>query len=217
MYSSTPSACLITELLRLHDVKEVVISPGSRNAPLTIGFSENVAFNCHSIVDERSAAFYALGLAQAKNESVVLVCTSGSALLNYFPAVAEAFYSDIPLLVLSADRPEHLLEIGDGQTILQAGVYGKMVAHSTKLLLDNPENQSIINETNQSRIEEALFQLKFTHRPVHINIPFEEPLYNKTENPLFEILPVDFSSKGLRVESQKINIPQIDSPLKVMC
>jgi 2-succinyl-5-enolpyruvyl-6-hydroxy-3-cyclohexene-1-carboxylate synthase len=217
MYSSIPSAFLITELLRLHDVKEVVISPGSRSAPLTIGFSENVAFNCHSIVDERSAAFYALGLAQAKNESVVLVCTSGSALLNYFPAVAEAFYSDIPLLVLSADRPEHLLEIGDGQTILQAGVYGKMVAHSTKLLLDNPENQSIINETNQSRIEEALFQLKFTHRPVHINIPFEEPLYNKTENPLFEILPVDFPSKGLQVKSQKINIPQIDSPLKVMC
>ena len=136
MYSSIPSAFLIVELLRLYGVKEVVISPGSRNAPLTIGFSENKAFNCHSIVDERSAAFYGLGLAMAKNEPVVLVCTSGSALLNYFPTIAEAFYSDVPLLVLSADRPEYLLEIGEGQTILQEGVYGRMIAHSTNLLLE---------------------------------------------------------------------------------
>lgn len=217
MYSSIPSAFLITELLRLHGVKEVVISPGSRNAPLTIGFSENKAFNCHSIVDERSAAFYGLGLAMAKNEPVVLVCTSGSALLNYFPAIAEAFYSDVPLLVLSADRPEYLLEIGDGQTILQEDVYGRMIAHSTSLLLDDSSNQDSINSINKSRIEESIVQLKTTQRPVHINIPFDEPLYNKTEEPLFFV-----ETERLKIEDQvedslSIEFVPTNRPLKVMC
>ena len=217
MYSSIPSAFLIIELLRLHGVKEVVISPGSRNAPLTIGFSENKAFNCHSIVDERSAAFYGLGLAMAKNEPVVLVCTSGSALLNYFPAIAEAFYSNVPLLVLSADRPEYLLEIGDGQTILQEGVYGRMIAHSTSLLLDDSSSQDSINSINKSRIEESLVQLITTQRPVHINIPFDEPLYRKTEEPLFSV-----EAERLKIEDQvedslSIEFAPTNRPLKVMC
>ena len=217
MYSSIPSAFLIVELLRLHGVKEIVISPGSRNAPLTIGFSENKAFNCHSIVDERSAAFYGLGLAMAKNEPVVLVCTSGSALLNYFPAVAEAYYSDVPLLVISADRPEYLLEIGDGQTILQEGVYGRMIAHSTRLLLDDSSNQDSINSINKSRIEESLVQLKNTQRPVHINIPFDEPLYNKTEEPLFFVEAERLKSKDQVEDSLSIELVSTNRPLKVMC
>lgn len=217
MYSSVPSAFLIVELLRLHGVKEVVISPGSRNAPLTIGFTENKAFNCHSIVDERSAAFYGLGLAMAKNEPVVLVCTSGSALLNYFPAIAEAYYSDVPLLILSADRPEYLLEIGDGQTILQEGVYGRMIAHSTSLLLDDSSNQDSINSINKSRIEESLVQLKSTQRPVHINIPFDEPLYNKTEEPLFSV-----EAERLKIENPvedplSVEFVPTNRPLKIMC
>jgi len=217
MYSSIPSAFLIVELLRLHGVKEIVISPGSRNAPLTIGFSENKAFNCHSIVDERSAAFYGLGLAMAKNEPVVLVCTSGSALLNYFPAVAEAYYSDVPLLVISADRPEYLLEIGDGQTILQEGVYGRMIAHSTSLLLDDSSNQDSINSINKPRIEESLVQLKNTQRPVHINIPFDEPLYNKTEEPLFFVEAERLKSKDQVEDSLSIELVSTNRPLKVMC
>ena len=217
MYSSIPSAFLIVELLRLHGVKEVVISPGSRNAPLTIGFSENKAFSCHSIVDERSAAFYALGLAMAKNEPVVLVCTSGSALLNYFPAIAEAFYSELPLLVLSADRPEYLLEIGDGQTILQEGVYGKMIAHSTSLLLDDSSNQDSINSINQSRIEESLVQLNTTQCPVHINIPFDEPLYNKTEERLFSVETERLKIEDPIDDSLSLEFVPTNRPLKVMC
>jgi 2-succinyl-5-enolpyruvyl-6-hydroxy-3-cyclohexene-1-carboxylate synthase len=217
MYSSIPSAFLTTELLRLHDVKEVVISPGSRNAPLTIGFTENKAFNCHSIVDERSAAFYGLGLAKAKNEPVALVCTSGSALLNYFPAIAEAFYSDVPLLVLSADRPEYLLEIGDGQTILQEGVYGRMIAHSTSLLLDDSSNQDSINSINKSRIEASLIQLKSKQRPVHINIPFDEPLYNKTVEPLFSVDAERFEIEDHVEDSLFIEAVPTNRPLKVMC
>lgn len=217
MYSSIPSAFLIVELLRLHGVKEVVISPGSRNAPLTIGFSENKAFNCHSIVDERSAAFYGLGLAMAKKEPVVLVCTSGSALLNYFPAIAEAYYSDVPLLVLSADRPEHLLEIGDGQTILQEGVYGRMIAHSTNLLLDDSSNQDSINSINKSRIEESLVQLKSTQRPVHINIPFDEPLYHKTEEPLFSVEKERLKLEDPIEDPLSVEFVPTNRPLKVMC
>ena len=217
MYSSIPSAFLIVELLRLHGVKEVVISPGSRNAPLTIGFSENKAFNCHSIVDERSAGFYGLGLAMAKNEPVVLVCTSGSALLNYFPAIAEAYYSNVPLLVLSADRPEHLLEIGDGQTILQEGVYGRLIAHSTSLLLDDSSNQDSINSINKSRIEESLVQLITTQRPVHINIPFDEPLYHKTEEPLFSVEKEPLKIEDPIEDSLSTELISTNRPLKVMC
>ena len=105
------------------EIEDVVISPGSRNAPLTIGFTGHPAIKTYSIVDERTAAFVGLGMAQQKRKPVVLVCTSGSALLNYYPAIAEAFYSDIPLVVISADRPEHLIDIGDGQTIRQAAVF----------------------------------------------------------------------------------------------
>ncbi|NNM24005.1 MAG: 2-succinyl-5-enolpyruvyl-6-hydroxy-3-cyclohexene-1-carboxylate synthase, partial [Flavobacteriaceae bacterium] len=106
----------VTQLCLSKGIDRIVISPGSRNAPLTIGFTEHPSFRDFSIVDERCAAFFALGMAQQLHKPVVLVCTSGSALLNYYPAIAEAFYSDIPLVVLSADRPEHLIDVGDGQT-----------------------------------------------------------------------------------------------------
>ena len=92
-----------------HQLEHVVISPGSRNAPLTIGFYNHPNIKTYSIVDERCAAFFAVGLAQQLQKPVAVVCTSGSALLNYYPAVSEAFYSDIPLVVISADRPKHLI------------------------------------------------------------------------------------------------------------
>jgi len=117
----------VVQLCKARAVKHIVISPGSRNAPLTIGFTNQSFFKCYSIVDERSAAFFALGIAQQTAESVAVVCTSGSALLNYYPAVAEAFYSGLPLIVISADRPEHLINIGDGQTIIQPHAFGKHI------------------------------------------------------------------------------------------
>ena len=107
-----PSSLLAQTILqacKAYGIKDVVISPGSRNAPLTLGFTNDPYFNTMSIVAERCAAFFGLGIAQQTKKPVALVCTSGSALLNYYPAVAEAFYSRIPLLVLSAYRPPHLV------------------------------------------------------------------------------------------------------------
>ena len=130
-YPKIPLAQTLIELCKARQIQSIVISPGSRNAPLAIGFTNDDFFKCYSIVDERCAAFFALGIAQQKQTPVALVCTSGSALLNYYPAVAEAFYSDIPLVVLSADRPKHLIDIGDGQTINQKNVFENHILYST--------------------------------------------------------------------------------------
>src|SRR5690606_17667559 len=129
-------------------INHIVISPGSRNAPLTIGFAENPYFKCFSIVDERCAAFFALGVAQQLKSPVAVICTSGSALLNYYPAVAEAFYSDIPLLIVSADRPAKFIDIGDGQTIRQQGVFENHILYSANCI-EGAEFQ-VHNETEMN-------------------------------------------------------------------
>ena len=123
----------IIDLCFKKNIKNIVISPGSRNAPLVLGFNNNSFFKTYSVVDERVAAFFALGIAQQINEPVVLVCTSGSALLNYYPAISEAYFSNIPLVVLSADRPKEFLNIGDGQTINQKNVFEKNIEYSVDL------------------------------------------------------------------------------------
>ena len=157
--------CLVNE------IDHIVISPGSRNAPLIIGFTERPEFKCFSLVDERCAAFFALGLAQQLKKPVALVCTSGSALLNYYPAIAEAFYSDIPLVILSADRPSNLLEIGDGQTIRQENVFANHILFSGNCVEDanSQANETIINQALKIALQQK--------GPVHINLPFSEPLY----------------------------------------
>lgn len=170
MYPKIPLAQSIIEICQQKGVQHIVISPGSRNAPLTIGFTNNPFFKCYSIADERCAAFFALGIAQQLKQPVVVVCTSGSALLNYYPAVAEAFYSQIPLVVISADRPQSKIDIGDGQTIRQENVFANHSLYNANLL----ENVSTENDNN---IQMAL-QVAVAHKgPVHINAPFEEPLY----------------------------------------
>lgn len=170
IYPKIPLAQSIIEICKAKGLHHIVISPGSRNAPLTIGFTNNPAFTCYSIADERCAAFFALGLAQQLQEPVAVVCTSGSALLNYYPAFAEAFYSQIPLVVISADRPHDKIDIGDGQTIRQENVYANHSLYNANLL----ENAS---EENDLKIQEALFLAVAKKGPVHINVPFEEPLY----------------------------------------
>ncbi len=123
IYPKIPLAQSIIQICQAKGILDIVISPGSRNAPLTIGFASNPNFKCYSIADERCAAFFALGIAQQIKRPVAVVCTSGSALLNYYPAFAEAFYSQIPLIVISADRPQSKIDIGDGQTIRQENVF----------------------------------------------------------------------------------------------
>jgi len=169
-----PLAQTIIQLCKSKNIKHIVISPGSRNAPLTIGFTNHSFFKCYSIVDERSAAFFALGIAQQLREPVVLVCTSGSALLNYYPAIAEAFYSDIPLVILSADRPKHLIGIGDGQTINQNNVFANHILYSANLTQESPEQ-------DETEINLALNTSISQKGPVHLNVSFEEPLYETVD------------------------------------
>ncbi|MCC9074337.1 2-succinyl-5-enolpyruvyl-6-hydroxy-3-cyclohexene-1-carboxylic-acid synthase [Flavobacterium sp. F-65] len=170
IYPKIPLAQSIIQICLEKGITNIIISPGSRNAPLTIGFVSNPAFQCYSIADERCAAFFALGIAQQTQEPTALVCTSGSALLNYYPAFAEAFYSQIPLIVISADRPQSKIDIGDGQTIRQENVY---INHS----LYNANLHEDVSLENDKKINEAIDTARAQKGPVHINAPFEEPLY----------------------------------------
>lgn len=182
----------ITQLCLAKEIDHIVISPGSRNAPLTIGFTENPNFRNFSVVDERCAAFFALGIAQQLQKPVALVCTSGSALLNYYPAVAEAFYSDIPLVVISADRPAHLIDVGDGQTIRQEHVYANHILYSAHCR-EGDEHTNF----NEGEINKALNTAIAQHGPVHINVPFAEPLYETVTEPAVfpKNIPPVFSSE----------------------
>lgn len=183
LYSAIPLAQTIVESCAQLGVEHVVISPGSRNAPLTIGFSNHPKVKTYSIVDERCAGFFALGIAQQLRKPVAVVCTSGSALLNYYPAVSEAFYSDIPLVVISADRPSHLIDIGDGQTIRQDKAIDKHVLYSACLKEDNRiGDNSEIQSFNEQELSKAFAISLDQQGPVHINAPFDEPLYGKSES-----------------------------------
>lgn len=192
-YSKIPVARSVVALCVAKDIKHVVISPGSRNAPLTIGFTHHDEITPYSIVDERCAAFFALGMAQQLKKPVALVCTSGSALLNYYPAIAEAFYSDIPLVVISADRPIERIDIGDGQTIRQKNVFENHILYSanlySELVLENEaidpklqQKQFEAQKHNEREVNLALNKAIEEKGPVHINVPFYEPLYDTIEN-----------------------------------
>jgi 2-succinyl-5-enolpyruvyl-6-hydroxy-3-cyclohexene-1-carboxylate synthase len=200
MYPEILHAQQVILLFQERGIKNIVISPGSRNAPLTIGFSENDFFNCYSIVDERCAAHVALGIAQQLQEPVAVLCTSGSALLNYYPAVAEAFYSEIPLIVLSADRPPHKIDIGDGQTIRQQHVYANHILYDTQLEIIKSIDDKEGIATNERLINKAINTSISQNGPVHINIPFEEPLYNRVEAPSLQVKIIDL----LKEESSAI-------------
>jgi len=191
-YSNIPTAQLLVLACKTVGIKDIVISPGSRNAPLTLSFTGDAFFDCYSIVDERCAAFFGLGIAQQKNNPVALVCTSGSALLNYYPAIAEAYYSNVPLVVISADRPPYKIDVGDGQTIRQDNVFHRHIGHSCTLKMDvnhaqerlsfyEPEylnqSQQSIEDMNSKMISTSFGLALEKKLPVHINIPFEEPLY----------------------------------------
>lgn len=178
-YPEIPLAQSILEIFKAKGIEHIIISPGSRNAPLTIGFTTDPFFTCYSIVDERCAAFFAMGIAQQLQSPTALLCTSGSALLNYYPAVAEAFYSQIPLIVLSADRPTSKIDIGDGQTIRQRNVFANHSLFNANLLDE-------ASEANDLLVQQAIHIAKVQQGPVHINIPFEEPLYNTVTAPTYK-------------------------------
>ncbi|HZW78739.1 MAG TPA: 2-succinyl-5-enolpyruvyl-6-hydroxy-3-cyclohexene-1-carboxylic-acid synthase, partial [Flavobacteriaceae bacterium] len=198
-FSDKPLSQTLVALCREKGIEHIVISPGSRNAPLTLGFANDSYFKCFSIVDERAAAFFALGIAQQLQKPVAVVCTSGSALLNYYPAVAEAFYSDIPLLVFSADRPAEFIDIGDGQTIRQENIYEKHILYSA-----NCQEGASYQLENEKEINIALNTAIELHGPVHINLPFSEPLYQTVDTPTIfpqNVPPRPFENEAVDLES----------------
>mgnify|MGYP001173588854 FL=1 len=177
MTSASFRVQVVVDLLKKHQVKNIVFSPGSRNAPLVIGFNSDHYFKTKVLVDERSAAFFALGMAQQLEEPVVICSTSGSAVLNYSPAIVEAFYQKIPLIVITADRPPEWVDHGEGQSMRQYKVYENFIAESYNLpMLDHPD---ALWQTGVMT-NEAFHISKLLSKPVHLNFPFREPLY-KTE------------------------------------
>ncbi|MEC4053911.1 2-succinyl-5-enolpyruvyl-6-hydroxy-3-cyclohexene-1-carboxylic-acid synthase [Myroides odoratimimus] len=202
-YPQIELAQSIIEICKAKNIQHIIISPGSRNAPLTIGFASDPFFTCYSLADERCAAFFGMGIAQQTAFPIALVCTSGSALLNYYPAVAEAFYSQIPMVIISADRPTSKIDIGDGQTIRQRNVYENHIVYNANLTEEaNKENDILINNAINTAIAQK--------GPVHINAPFEEPLYNTVEELTvtptiinLETLPLQFKEFDQYIDSYK--------------
>jgi 2-succinyl-5-enolpyruvyl-6-hydroxy-3-cyclohexene-1-carboxylate synthase len=173
------AAAELARLCAAKGVRHAVISPGSRNAPLVIAFSKHPEIQCLQVIDERSAGFFALGLAQQSYQPVALICTSGSAVLNYGPAIAEAFYQRIPLLVISADRPEEWIDQGEGQTIRQRNLLAPHLKESVQL----PRHFDELSRWDCGRLINKAIDATLlpVPGPVQVNVPFNEPLYGTTE------------------------------------
>ena len=170
----------IAEICARKGVEQVVLSPGSRCAPLTIAFARHPQLTVRTVSDERAAAFIALGMAQATGKPTVLVCTSGTAALNYAPAVAEAFFQQVPLLVLTADRPPEWIDQLDGQTIRQQEVYGRHIKQSYSFPVDLSHPDAVWH--SERMVSEALNEaVALPAGPVHINVPLREPFYPAPE------------------------------------
>ncbi len=177
MLSNKPGIRNLVEICAKKGIEHIVISPGSRNAPLIISFNEHGAFQCLSIPDERVAGFFALGIAQQIRKPAIISCTSGTAALNFAPAIAEAFYQKIPLLILTADRPIEWIHQGEGQAIQQREIFSNYVKRSYELPQEAKSKDDLWS--NDRIICEAIDQTTTgSAGPVHLNIPFREPLYD---------------------------------------
>lgn len=176
MYSDKKNILQLVALLKAHEIRHVVLCPGSRNTPIIHTLANHPFFTCYSVTDERSAGFFALGLALSNGRPAAVCCTSGTALLNLHPAVAEAFYQQVPLVVISADRPAAWIGQMDGQTLPQLNVFGSLVKSS----VDLPEIHTSEEEWYCNRlVNEALLELNHHGKgPVHINVPISEPLFS---------------------------------------
>lgn len=181
MFKGEKNTGYIAATCAAQGIRHVITCPGSRSAPLTLAFVRNGNFECLSIVDERSAAFIALGIAQQTGNTVALICTSGSAALNFAPAISEAYYQGIPLLIFTADRPQEWIDQHDGQAIRQQNLYQNFIGKSYHLQGEIFQQEDIW--FTQRTVNEALFFARKNQLPVHVNVAFREPLY---ENPTVE-------------------------------
>jgi 2-succinyl-5-enolpyruvyl-6-hydroxy-3-cyclohexene-1-carboxylate synthase len=204
MTSDKKGAALLAGIFAQKGLTHIVISPGSRNAPLVIAFASHPAITSLSMIDERSAAYFALGMAQQTGKTVAVACTSGTAALNFAPAIAEAYYQRIPLLVLTADRPPEWIDQADGQTIRQRNLYANYVKKSFEV--PREIGSPTLARYTQRIISEAINLSCYPEGgPVHINIPFDEPLYDLADErtgpaPVIDMLQPEYrmAEKDLR-------------------
>ena len=186
MYSDKENVNILTALLADHGICHAVVCPGSRNAPIVHNLNEHPHITCYAVTDERSAGFYALGMSLSLRQPVAVCVTSGTALLNLAPAVAEAYYQQVPLVVVSADRPQQWIDQLDGQTLPQGDALGRFVRKAVTLpeYKPQPDSTGKENRSEEERwycnrlVNEALLSL--THGPVHINVPISQPLFGFT-------------------------------------
>lgn len=177
-------AAFVSELVQT-GITEIVVSPGSRSTPMAMVMAEHPDLNLHIHVDERSAAFFALGMAKALKKPVAILCTSGTATANYYPAIIEARYSRIPLIVLTADRPHELREVGAPQAIDQIHLYGQHVKWFVEMALPEKTTE-MIRYARSICARAAATATAAPEGPVHLNFPFREPLIPKIDKELFQ-------------------------------
>ena len=204
MYSNKENVNILTSLLLEYGVSDAVVCPGSRNAPIVHNLSVCEAIRCRPVTDERSAAFYALGLAIATRRPSVVCVTSGSALLNVMPAVAEAAYQHVPLVVISADRPQQWIDQLDGQTIPQSDALGRFVRKAVQL----PEPHNDEERWLCRRLVNEAMHLATCRQgaPVHINVPISEPLFEFSTEQLPQL------SRFNNIKRAAINDASMDMP-----
>ncbi|MBT2738951.1 2-succinyl-5-enolpyruvyl-6-hydroxy-3-cyclohexene-1-carboxylic-acid synthase [Bacillus sp. ISL-7] len=178
-------AAVVSELI-FSGVTDVVVSPGSRSTPMAMIMAEHPDLKVHIHVDERSAAFFALGIAKSLNKPVAILCTSGTAAANYFPAIVEARYARVPLIVLTADRPHELREVGAPQAIDQIHLYGKHVKWFSEMALPEKSDE-IIRYARTVCARAVAIATSAPSGPVHLNFPFREPLIPKMDDDLFQL------------------------------
>ncbi len=202
MVSEKPVVQELVALMLEHGVTRAVLCPGSRNSPIVATLAEQSAVECRSVTDERSAGFLALGWSQQAEAPVAVVVTSGSAVLNLHPAVAEAFYRNTPLLIISADRPASWIGQNDGQTLPQPGVFHSLVRFSAQIPEDDAWHANRL-------INEALLELR--HRsggPVHLNLPLTEPFFSMADKDLPEVRVIR------RIEAAHMNADEEEALLE---
>jgi len=193
----------LAALLLKKGITDIVISPGSRNAPMINTFTGIPEFNCRNIVDERSAGYFALGLALANQKPVAIVCTSGTASLNYAPAVAEAFYQNISLIVITADRPDYWIDQAESQCIRQENIYRNFTKKGISLPLGESEKELWFAAR---QINECLnLSITGTPAPVHLNIPLEEPLHQLAEVDLPEVKEIEWAEIQSQVTENELS------------
>ncbi|WP_462268127.1 2-succinyl-5-enolpyruvyl-6-hydroxy-3-cyclohexene-1-carboxylic-acid synthase [Desulfobacter sp.] len=181
---------------------DIVLCPGSRNGPLIHTLAGCGQFDCRVIVDERSAGYFALGVAQAKQKPVVIVCSSGTAAVNFAPAVAEAFYQNIPLIVVTADRPAYWIDQLENQCINQTALYRNFIQQSCSLPLEESDSQlwsgaRLINEILNTAVSDA-------PGPVHINIPLEEPLHRTEDVQLPDVKVIEDAETRSKLDEKAL-------------